>query len=150
MLESVYSHFLKRERVFGLPKKRYFSRQHHILYKPACNLGACVLWKGFMSNSSIFFSLPWDDPWGYLRGVCCGNPVWIWPVKDMAQLAKDLKIWAAVAAIGGSFDSLQTLETGLLEGQIRLVVKQLAFMVAAFAGAHLGYVLVMSLSHTNK
>lgn len=72
------------------------------------------------------------------------------PLRTMAQLAKDLKIWAAVAAIGGSFDSLQTLETGLLEGQIRLVVKQLAFMVAAFAGAHLGYVLVMSLSHTNK
>lgn len=72
------------------------------------------------------------------------------PLRTMSELAKDLKIWAAVAAIGGTFDSLQVLETGLLEGQIRLVLKQLGFMVAAFAGAHLGYVLVIALTDGNK
>lgn len=72
------------------------------------------------------------------------------PLRTMCQLAKDLKIWAAVAAIGGTFDSLQTLETGLLEGQMRLVLKQLGFIIAAFAGAHLGYMLVMAFSNTNK
>lgn len=72
------------------------------------------------------------------------------PFRIMSRLAKDLKIWAAVAAIGGSFDSLQALETGILEGQIRLVIKQLGFMVAAFAGAHLGYMLILALSNSHK
>jgi hypothetical protein len=72
------------------------------------------------------------------------------PLRTMSQLAKDLKIWAAVAAIGGTFDSLQVLETSLLTGQLRLLIKQLGFLLAAFAGAHLGYVLIIALSNTNK
>lgn len=72
------------------------------------------------------------------------------PLRIMSGLAKDLKIWAAVAAIGGSFSSLQTLESGILEGQVRLVIKQLGFMVAAFAGAHLGYIIILAISNTNK
>jgi len=72
------------------------------------------------------------------------------PVRVITKLAKDLKIWAAVAAIGGSFSSLQTLETGILEGQLRLVIKQLGFMVSAFAGAHVGYLIIVALSGTNK
>lgn len=72
------------------------------------------------------------------------------PLRVMVTLAKDLKIWAAVAAIGGSFDSLQTLETGILEGQVRLVIKQLGFMVSAFAGAHAGYLIIVALSNGNK
>lgn len=72
------------------------------------------------------------------------------PLRVMSKLAKDLKIWAAVAAIGGTFDSLQALETGILEGQVRLVIKQLGFMVAAFAGAHTGYLLVITLSNSSK
>lgn len=50
-------------------------------------------------------------------------------LRTMSELSKDLKIWAAVAAIGGTFDSLQAPETGLLAGQMRLVLKQLGFMV---------------------
>lgn len=72
------------------------------------------------------------------------------PLRTMSQLAKDLKIWAAVAAIGGTFGSLQTLEAGLLEGELKLVVKQLGFILAAFAGAHVGYILVIALSNTNE
>jgi hypothetical protein len=72
------------------------------------------------------------------------------PLRVMSKLAKDLKIWAAVAAIGGSFSSLQALETGILEGQMRLVIKQLGFMVSAFAGAHVGYLIIVALSNTNK
>lgn len=72
------------------------------------------------------------------------------PLRTMAELAKELKIWAAVAAIGGTFHSLQTLETGLLEGQLKMVVKQLGFFFAAFAGAHLGYIMVMTLVGMRK
>lgn len=72
------------------------------------------------------------------------------PQRTMLELAKDLKIWAAVAAIGGTFDFFQNLETGLLEGQLRAVIKQLGFVFAAFAGAHLGYVLVMALAESKR
>jgi len=68
------------------------------------------------------------------------------PFRTMIHLAEDLKIWAAVAAIGGSFTSLQALESGLLEGQVTAVLKQLAFLFSAFAGAHLGYVLILALA----
>lgn len=67
-------------------------------------------------------------------------------LRTMVELARDLKIWAAVAAIGGAFTSLQTLESGLLEGRLLTVVKQLCFIFSAFAGAHLGYVVVLALA----
>jgi hypothetical protein len=68
------------------------------------------------------------------------------PFRTMQNLAQDLKIWAAVAAIGGTFTSLQALESGLLEGQVSTVAKQLAFLFSAFAGAHLGYMLVLTVA----
>lgn len=68
------------------------------------------------------------------------------PFRTMTHLAQDLKIWAAVAAIGGTFTSLQALESGLLEGQIATVIKQLGFIFSAFAGAHIGYVLILTLT----
>jgi len=79
---------------------------------------------------------------GALSSVLTGHG----PFRTMINLAADLKIWAAVAAIGGSFTSLQALETGLLEGQLTTVVKQLAFIFTAFAGAHIGYLLIMSIA----
>ncbi len=72
------------------------------------------------------------------------------PFKTMCELARDLKIWAAVAAIGGSFTSLQTLESGLLEGEIKTVIKQLGYIFSAFAGAHIGYLLILALADTKK
>lgn len=68
------------------------------------------------------------------------------PLRTMDELARELKIWAAVAAIGGTFTSLQVLETSLLEGQITTVVKQLGFIFSAFAGAHAGYLVIMTLA----
>lgn len=72
------------------------------------------------------------------------------PLRMMVELANDLKIWAAVAAIGGTFGSLQTLETGLLKGQLHTVVKELGFIFAAFAGSHLGYLLIRSLAESKR
>ena len=68
------------------------------------------------------------------------------PFRTMINLATDLKIWAAVAAIGGTFTSLQALESGLLEGQVTTVLKQLAFIFSSFAGAHIGYLLVLAIA----
>lgn len=72
------------------------------------------------------------------------------PLKTMCELARDLKIWAAVAAIGGTFTSLQTLESGLLEGEIKTVIEQLGYIFSAFTGAHAGYVLILTLAEVKK
>ncbi|MGI6647661.1 MAG: YtrH family sporulation protein [Bacillota bacterium] len=68
------------------------------------------------------------------------------PVAIMLTLAKEIKIWAVVAAIGGSFSTFEILESGILQGDIKAVVKQLFFILSSFAGAHLGYFVVVNLS----
>ncbi len=43
------------------------------------------------------------------------------PARIMLKIAKDIKIWAIVAAIGGTFSSIEVLESGIFEGQIKAV-----------------------------
>jgi len=64
------------------------------------------------------------------------------PLWTMHTLAEKLKIWAMVTALGGTFATIRTIESGLFEGQLGIVAKQLLFIFSAFAGAHLGYLLV--------
>ncbi len=72
------------------------------------------------------------------------------PVATMLTLVKDIKIWAIVAAIGGSFSTFEILETGIFQGEIRMVAKQLLFILSSFMGTHLGYLLVVSLAGGKK
>lgn len=65
------------------------------------------------------------------------------PLHVMADLAERLKIWALVAALGGTFNTIRTLETGLFDGQLGVVARQLTIVLSAFAGAQLGYTLVI-------
>ncbi len=67
------------------------------------------------------------------------------PMSTMKTLAERLKLWGAVASLGGAFYTLQTLEAGLLEGQLRGVIRQLLYIIAAFAGAQLGLILIYRL-----
>lgn len=64
------------------------------------------------------------------------------PLHVMADLAERLKIWALVAALGGTFSTIRTLETGLFGGQLGVVARQATIVLSAFAGAHLGYTLI--------
>lgn len=65
------------------------------------------------------------------------------PMATMEQLSEQLKIWALVAALGGTVDMLRSVETNILEGHLGLVVQQIFMLLSAFAGAHIGYVLIM-------
>lgn len=60
------------------------------------------------------------------------------PLKTMAQLANSLKIWALVAAIGGTFDMIASLERGLFYGTPSEVVKQILLVMSAMSGAYTG------------
>lgn len=64
------------------------------------------------------------------------------PLHVMADLAERLKIWGLVAALGGTFPAIRTLETGLFDGQLGVVARQVTIILSAFLGAHLGYILI--------
>ncbi|ARU61660.1 sporulation protein [Tumebacillus avium] len=64
------------------------------------------------------------------------------PMTEMVDMADKLKIWALVAALGGTMDALKVLETGVLGGQFGAPVKQLCYIVAAFLGCNVGYFLI--------
>lgn len=64
------------------------------------------------------------------------------PMTTMVRLASQLKIWALVSTLGGTMDTLRAIESGVLERQLLPMGKQFAYLVAAFLGCQLGYILV--------
>lgn len=68
------------------------------------------------------------------------------PLDSMVTLADNLKIWAVVAAIGGTFDTITNLEKGFLFGSPDEIVKQIIVIVSAMTGAHTGYILIQWLT----
>lgn len=79
---------------------------------------------------------------GSVAAALTGNP----PLKIMVRLAREIKIWAIVAAIGGTFSSLEVLELGIFQGQIIALIKQVLYLLAAFSGAQLGHLLIITLA----
>ncbi len=61
------------------------------------------------------------------------------PLKTMLDLASTIKIWAVATALGGTFSSIQVIEEGLLKGEIRLMIKQIVYVLAALFGANIGF-----------
>jgi len=67
-------------------------------------------------------------------------------LRTMAELASRLKLWAMVAALGGTFATIRGIELSLLGGRPSDVIRQVLFIMSAFAGAHLGCSLVAALT----
>lgn len=61
------------------------------------------------------------------------------PLKAMVDIAGSIKIWAIVAALGGTFSSFQIIEKGLLEGEFKSILKQAIYVMGALVGANMGY-----------
>lgn len=64
------------------------------------------------------------------------------PSLTMKSIAENIKIWAIVAAIGGTIDPIRAIETNFLDGQINPAIKQILLIIAAFFGATSGMKLV--------
>ncbi|MGI9862003.1 YtrH family sporulation protein [Moorella naiadis] len=79
---------------------------------------------------------------GSLAAVLVGQP----PLRTMTRLALEIKIWAIAAAMGGTFNAIEILGQGIMEGQLRILLKQLLFIIIAFAGAQVGYWLIQNLA----
>ncbi|MBO8163748.1 MAG: YtrH family sporulation protein [Brevibacillus sp.] len=59
------------------------------------------------------------------------------PMWYTGELAKQLKIWGLVGALGGTFDSFMQIEK-IFDGQLSPVFRQVILILAAFMGAHFG------------
>ncbi|MGM7702315.1 YtrH family sporulation protein [Pseudalkalibacillus sp. Hm43] len=60
------------------------------------------------------------------------------PFESMNALSRSLKIWAIVAAIGGTFDTINNFERGLFNGTTLEVINQCIYIIAALIGANTG------------
>ena len=71
------------------------------------------------------------------------------PGHSMLELAGKLKIWALVAAMGGTFDTLKAIETGFLGWQLGAIANQVLLILSSFLGAHTGYLFLVYIAGGN-
>jgi hypothetical protein len=60
------------------------------------------------------------------------------PTHTMWVTAGNLKIWALVAAVGGTIDPLRVIESNFLDGHLSPAFRQIILILTAFLGAHMG------------
>lgn len=77
---------------------------------------------------------------GSIGSTLAGEP----PLKAMSDIAGEIKPYAIICAIGGTFANLRLLEGGFLRGEVRIIIQQFLMLIAAFTGAQLGYWLIIS------
>lgn len=68
------------------------------------------------------------------------------PVSVMLRIAREIKIWAIAAAIGGTFSTFEAFESGLFRGEVIAVARQLCYVLSSLAGAQFGYYLTLTLA----
>ncbi|WP_047981605.1 YtrH family sporulation protein [Ornithinibacillus contaminans] len=64
------------------------------------------------------------------------------PFTEMARLARKLGIWGIVAAIGGTFDAIENLQKGLIDGSSIDLLKQGLLILSAMGGAKMAMVII--------
>jgi len=64
------------------------------------------------------------------------------PTFTMKTIAENMKIWAVVAAVGGTIDPFRVIETNFLISDYSPAIQQILYIVSAFIGAHMGNKLI--------
>lgn len=68
---------------------------------------------------------------GGLAAFITGEPL----LTEIANTAGKVRIWAIIAAIGGTFDTVYSFEKGFLEGGTKDLFKQFLLILSAMGGA---------------
>lgn len=68
------------------------------------------------------------------------------PLTAMTRIGKSLRIWAIVAAIGGTFDAIANLEKGFVEGSTIDLFKQILLIISAMSGVRTATIIMMWLT----
>jgi len=64
------------------------------------------------------------------------------PLHAMSRISQSIKIWAVVAAIGGTFDAIESFQKGFLDGATFDLFKQFMFILSAMMGAKFALLLI--------
>ncbi|MRH42870.1 sporulation protein [Aquibacillus halophilus] len=75
---------------------------------------------------------------GSIGAFATGEP----PLTLMSRLARSLRIWAVVAAIGGTFDAITNFEKGIFEGSTIDIVKQVLLIITAMGGVQTSLMII--------
>ncbi len=96
----------------------------------------------FCNDDSMFFPRSWCHYWcafiGSIGAFASGEP----PLTSIARIAKSLRIWAIVAAIGGTFDVISNFERGIMQGSTIDIVKQILIIVTAMGGVQVALLVI--------
>lgn len=68
------------------------------------------------------------------------------PMTLVFRLSENLRIWAIVAAIGGTFDAVYSFERGIFQGATKDIFKQILLIIAALGGAQTGALIIQWLT----
>ena len=79
---------------------------------------------------------------GGLAAFITGQP----PLTHVFRLSEGLRIWAIVAAIGGTFDAVYSFERGIFHGETKDIFKQIMFIISALGGAQAGALIIQWLT----
>lgn len=75
---------------------------------------------------------------GGIAAFLTGQP----PLTAVYRLSTDLRIWAIVAAIGGTFDAVYSFERGIFNAETRDLFKQILLILSALGGAQTGALII--------
>jgi hypothetical protein len=67
------------------------------------------------------------------------------PAEKMLYVSENIKIWAMVAAVGGTIDPIRYIESQVAEGHLNPAIKQILLIVVAFIGAQMGTSLIQTI-----
>ena len=75
---------------------------------------------------------------GGISAFLIGEPL----LTEIRRLADSLRIWAIVAAIGGTFGAVYNIERGLIQGETISLIKQILLILSALGGAQTGTLII--------
>lgn len=64
------------------------------------------------------------------------------PLHAMNRISQSLRIWAIIAAIGGTFDAIESFQKGFLDGATFDLFKQIMFILSAMIGVKTALLLI--------
>lgn len=68
------------------------------------------------------------------------------PLATMLLLARNMKMWGILVAIGGTMPTLKIIESGLFDGELSLLLRQMVVILASFAGANVAHWLIVTIA----
>lgn len=66
------------------------------------------------------------------------------PIKIINSILKDIRLWAILVGLGGSFTTIRGLEIGL-SGEFTQLAKQGLILFGAFLGSYTGFKIISSI-----